>query len=195
MPDKQTLEYYSRQASQYQKRMAESEFPYAAKFAQQLNVGERVLDLGCGPGQHSAYFASQGLIVDAIDASEEMVALANSNEGVNASVSSFEAFTTTEKYNGIWANFSLLHADKRDMPTIIRKLREAANEGALFHLGMKAGKGTATDRLGRFYTYYTPDELETMIASAGFSTFKTELGSGKGMAGKDEPWVILWAKA
>src|SRR5277367_2838153 len=41
--------------------------------------GERILDLGCGPGQLTARIAESGATVTGIDRSEAMIALARGN--------------------------------------------------------------------------------------------------------------------
>lgn len=195
MPDKKTLEYYNNSATDYQRRMAKNEFPFAEEFGAQLQPGMCVLDFGCGPGHHAQYFASLGLDVEGMDASEEMVRLANLNQGVTARVASFSDLDEQDKYDGIWANFSLLHASRDEFLTILSKLKAASKSGGLLHLGMKTGTGTRVDHLGRYYTYYAPEELAEYLANSGFTSTRTEIGSGVGMAGKDEPWVVIWAQS
>lgn len=45
----------------------------ARSFVAMLPPHGRVLDLGCGPGQYSRYFASQGYDVEAVDNSPAMI--------------------------------------------------------------------------------------------------------------------------
>lgn len=52
-----------------------------------LAPGQRVLDVGCGPGRHSLTLARRGIAVTGVDASEEFIALARqsaSDEGLTA---------------------------------------------------------------------------------------------------------------
>jgi len=60
---------------------------------------------------------------------------------------------------------------------------------------MKLGTGEKRDALGRFYTYYTAQELKDILAQAGFTlTFQRE-GQEKGLAGDVEPFIMMTAHA
>ncbi len=60
---------------------------------------------------------------------------------------------------------------------------------------MKIGAGEARDTLGRFYTYYTEEELKERLAESGFTVTQTRRGNGEGLAGGVETFVILTAHA
>ncbi len=50
---------------------SEGESPFARETCEKhLHSGDRILDLGCGNGRDSLYFASQGLVVTGIDSAE-----------------------------------------------------------------------------------------------------------------------------
>jgi SAM-dependent methyltransferase len=194
MSDENTLKYYNSAALDYEATIAAQKTPALTEFSDQFAKGARILDLGCGPGHCAAVFASHGLIVDAIDASEEMIALAQKHQGVNAKVATFDDVEHTDEYDGIWANFSLLHLEKSALPDTLKRLNVASKTNALLHVGLKIGEGSRIDHLGRFYSYYSVDEIKYALSSAGFAPFHEQLGSGKGMSGLDEPWVIIWAR-
>jgi hypothetical protein len=60
---------------------------------------------------------------------------------------------------------------------------------------MKLGTGEKRDDLGRFYTYYTAQELKDILTQAGFTlTFERE-GQEKGLAGDVEPFIMMSAHA
>jgi trans-aconitate methyltransferase len=155
----------------------------------------RVLDFGCGPGNSAKMMQDTGLRVDAIDASSEMVKMANDKFGVNAKLGTFDTLTVKNYYHGIWANFSLLHADKADMPSHLKAIHAALKPSGHFHIGMKLGSGSQRDDLERMYTYYEEQELCDLMTAAGFSIIATRQGSVEGMAGGKEPFVIVTANA
>ncbi len=189
-----TVNFYNSSADEYQRKLGTADTPCLKEFADFLKPGQRVLDFGCGPGHCAAYFSSKGLSVDATDASAEMVKLAIA-KGVSAQVARFDETPTDVLYDAIWANFSLLHARKTEFPRHLNTLRSISKPDAVLHLGMKIGAGDRVDQLGRYYSYYQTDELKDLLSIAGFDVFFTHHGSGPGMAGLDEPWVILWARA
>jgi SAM-dependent methyltransferase len=55
-----------------------------------LEAGERVLDVGCGPGRHALALARRGLDVTGVDLSEDFVALARDAAGAEGLSARFE---------------------------------------------------------------------------------------------------------
>ena len=191
--DKTTLEVYGEKAAEYASMTDNTADPQLEVFIAALSKGAHVLDLGCGPGTASALMAKAGLNVDATDASAEMVALANARPDVTARIATFDDVAGTDMYDGIWANFSLLHAPRAAMPHHLAALRQALKPGGLFHIGMKTGTGEQRDTLGRLYAYYTTAELHGLLRDAGLTPFSSAKGSDKGLSGEMADWVTIAA--
>ena len=193
-PDKATLAAYAARLDEYVRLMdGQLDGPALAAFIGGLQGGAHVLDLGCGPGWAAERMAAAGLTVEATDASPEMVAVAARRKGVTARVATFDDIAGTDIYDGIWAHFSLLHAPRADMSRHLATLRRALKPGGLIHIGMKTGTGEHRDDLGRFYTYYTVDELHGLLTAAGFVPFSSRTGRDKGLAGRPEDWIEIAA--
>lgn len=165
--------------------------PRLADFMAALPAGGCVLDLGCGPGAAAEEMARAGFAVDAMDASPAMVALAEAREGVTAILGGFDDIAGQDVYDGVWANFSLLHAARADMPRHLAAIRRALRPGGAFHIAVKTGTGEKRDGLGRFYTYYTEDELTDLLEIAGFVPRARHTGCDKGLDGTDAPWIAV----
>ena len=192
--DTETLKVYGEMADDYAAMVSETnDDPALATFLSALPKGAHVLDLGCGPGNSAAHMARNGLSVDATDATPAMVEMAGQHPGVNAWVASFDDLTGSNLYDGIWANFSLLHAPRGDMPRYLGALRELLKTGGMFHIGMKTGTGEKRDALGRLYTYYTEAELNDLLNDAGFTPFSSITGREKGLDGEWADWVVITA--
>ena len=192
--DRETIDVYGARAQEYVQATdgAEND-PQLIAFIGGLPRGAQVLDLGCGPGIAAAEMARAGLIVDATDATPAMVDLAGRHAGVSARVATFDDLTGTDLYDGIWANFSLLHAPRADMPRHLAALRALLRPGGLFHIGMKTGTGEHRDDLGRHYTYYTKEELTGLLEAAGLTPFSSATGRDTGLDGKPADWVTIAA--
>jgi SAM-dependent methyltransferase len=193
--EEETLKVYSQKAADYESMTqgAVARDPLLASFIADLPAASHVLDLGCGPGLFAAAIARAGHNVTATDAVAQMVARAARHPGVTAILARFDDISGTDVYDGIWANFSLLHATRSDMPRHLAALSRCIKPGGLFHIALKAGTGCHRDALGRSYTYYTPEELGRLVAQAGFSvTFQT-LGRDKGLDGTYADWIALRA--
>jgi SAM-dependent methyltransferase len=195
MSDEETLKIYATQSENYAALTDDdlSSDPLLVEFIAALPRGGSALDLGCGPGTAAGVMANAGLSVHATDAVPEMIALAAQHPLVHAEVQTFDQITGTALYDGIWANFSLLHAQRSALPTILRALHTALKPNGYFHIGMKLGDTTARDSIGRQYTYVTEPELRALLGTAGFTITKKHTGSGKGLDGTYADWIALAA--
>jgi hypothetical protein len=137
--------------------------------------------------------ARAGFAVDATDASAEMALMANKAKDVTAWQATFDEIAGNAIYDGIWANFSLLHAPRANMPRHLTALRAALKPGGKFHIGMKLGTDQARDSIGRLYTYYTQEELTGLLTDAGLVVTDAVTGRGKGLDGTMADWVSLAA--
>ncbi|MEE4118777.1 MAG: class I SAM-dependent methyltransferase [Paracoccaceae bacterium] len=193
--DRETLALYDARAAEYADRAGTPE-PSArlCAFIAALPGGGRALDLGCGPGAAAAAMAAAGLEVDALDASAGMIALARERHGVAARLGTFEEVDTARAYHGVWANFSLLHAPRREMPGHLARLSDALAPGGLLHVGLKTGEGEKRDGLGRLYTYYTEAEMARLLQAARFTVVDREAGRERGFDGEEADWFVLWAR-
>ena len=192
MSDARTLDVYNSQAQEY------AELTHSAKpdrrlvdFIARLPSNARVLDLGCGPGQASQILAQAGCDTRAWDASIEMVRLAAKAPGVTAECKTFEALgdLNSDSFDGVWANFSLLHAPRSALPEYLRHIARVLMSGGIFVIAVKTGTGEKRDRLGRFYTYFSQNELQTLLEQAGFWVCRTDQGCDRGLEGTRSDWV------
>lgn len=192
MSDERTIGIYDKQADEYGEMTREmGEFSELQAFAVALPKDAHILDIGCGPGFYAAWLAQQGFTVDATDAAEAMVEMADAHPGVTAWQAQFADLDASAVYDGIWANFSLLHAKRADMPDLLARIHRALKPGGLFHIGMKLGEGEGPDRIGRFYAYYSEEELDALLAKAGFTPTQFNKGQGKGMDGSMARYITV----
>ena len=194
--DSRTIAAYDAKAADYADRFA-ADRPdrHLTAFIAALPEGARVLDLGCGPGTASAFLRAAGMSPDPVDAAPAMVALANDRHAIDARLASFDDIDAVAKYDGIWANFSLLHAPRADLPRHLAALHRALKPGGLFHIGMKTGAGEARDTLDRFYCYVGREELLGLLAAAGFTVISAFEGRETGLAGTDDPFIVVQVHA
>lgn len=197
MSDEQTIQVYNDRTDEYIAAGADLAVndPCLKSFIQVCPTGGRALDLGCGPGEAANLMAQAGLITDATDASSEMVAKAAQYPGVNTWQATFEQINGNHIYDGIWANFSLLHAPRADFPTHLSAIHTALKPNAVFFIALKLGTGQARDRLGRYYTYYTAEDLCSHLETAGFKVIDKVYGRGAGLDGSVSDWISVATRA
>ena len=196
MADQKTIETYNTKAADYVNMVSRDKPDRDLRaFIETVTDGGHVLDWGCGPGNTAAMLQNAGFVVDPTDASEKMVDMACNEFGVSAKLATFDDLALQDHYDGIWANFSLLHAPKTAMPQHLKAAHTALKSGGHFHIGMKLGTGEKRDKIDRMYTYYEETELKDLMKTAGFTIIASRLGEVIGMAGGTEPFVIITAHA
>lgn len=195
MADAETLAVYARRAQDYADRFSGSAAsPHLMAFMATLPPAARVLDLGCGPGRAARAMLDAGFEVDAWDASPAFARVAREANGVEVTIATFDDLSAEATYDGVYANFSLLHAPKAEMPGHLARIAGALKPGGVFHIGTKMGTGEKRDSIGRFYAYYSEEELTGLLDAAGFTVTYRKTGEEPGLDGTVAPWIILHAR-
>lgn len=194
MSDEETLAVYDAKVADYAKIVSASEPDDDLKrFLTLLPESACVLDLGCGPGHASAHMRAAGHRPDPIDASSKMVEFARETHKLDARMGTFDDIPKTAAYDGVWANFSLLHAPQHKVRDYIADCAAALKFQGHFHLGMKTGRGEERDKIGRRYAYFPERELTRYIMDAGMRVLNRRSGEEAGLSGEVAPYVILQA--
>ncbi|EBA13483.1 class I SAM-dependent DNA methyltransferase [Roseobacter sp. CCS2] len=195
MTDARTIATYDERAAEYAQIVTQDAPDESLQgFIDLIPKGGKVLDLGCGPGAASFHMQNAGLIPDPIDASEGMITIAREKYALNARVGRFDDVTEQEIYDGVWANFCLLHAPRDHLARYFAALFAATKPGGILHVGMKTGMGTGRDTINRLYTYVTVDELSVLFTGAGYTVTYVREGKEAGLAGTIDPFVIMRGK-
>ncbi|MEM9788149.1 MAG: class I SAM-dependent methyltransferase [Pseudomonadota bacterium] len=195
MPDPKTIATYNAKADEYIKLTGQDK-PDASlqAFIDLMPDGGHVLDLGCGPATASAHMRAVRLVPDPVDASQGMVDIANQTHDIGARLATFDDISGKDIYDGVWANFSLLHAPRDALPRHLIALHNALRPAGTLHIAMKTGTGAERDAIDRLYTYVTVAELHDLLAHAGFRVTHTHEGTERGMAGTIDPFVVMRAR-
>ncbi len=162
-----TIESYNKNAGELSKKFKKlmdlkKRYEFQ-RFVDLLN-GDKILDLGCGSGDHSVYFREIGLDVTAIDLSEEMIKLCK-EKGINAFVKDIENLDFEDNsFDGLWAVTSLLHIPKLKIKNVIENLGRILNEKGILYVCIKEGEGEdfVEDKFGdtsRFFVFWREDEF------------------------------------
>ena len=195
MVDAKTIATYDAKAGDYADLVASNGPDQQLQdFMSLLPTGGHVLDLGCGPAIASAHMRDAGFTAHPVDASAGMVALAGEKYGFDARHMTFDDLDDVAVYDGVWANFSLLHAAREMLPTHLAAIATALRTSGVFHIGMKTGTGSDRDKIDRMYTYVSVPELTGLLETAGFTVLGIDEGSEVGFAGTNDPWVVMRAR-
>ena len=155
-----TLDYYNRNAESYAEQTQGADVTdLYVDFEECLNPGARILDLGCGSGRDSRYFAKKGYNVTPVDGSPEMCRVAAEYTGLPVRCLRFADLDYYDEFDGIWACASLLHVPQNKLPTVMEKVERALKPDGVLYASFKYGEGEK--KVGeRHFSYYNEYDLD-----------------------------------
>ena len=177
--------------------MPESVRADLASLAQHLGPGARVLEIGSGGGRDARVMEELGLRVRRTDVTPAFVALLR-EQGFAADVLDplVDDLSAPEgPYDAVWANASLLHVARADLPTVLSRLAEVTRDGGALRASLKEGDGEGWSTHGsisrpRHFTYWRAAALSEVLARAGWD----DVAIRSGVPGsRGETWLEVSA--
>ncbi|MET0387894.1 MAG: class I SAM-dependent methyltransferase [Polyangiales bacterium] len=157
----------------------------------------RILDFGCGPGRDLAALQHMGEIPIGLDGCPEFVDMARAHSGCQVIEQNFlELELAPASFEGIFANASLFHVPRAELPRVLGVLFSAlVPDGTLFCSNPRAmsadGEGWSGDRYG---CYLTIESWSHVIARAGF-VLESQYLRPSGKPPSEQPWLaMVWRK-
>ena len=158
-----TLNYYNQNADSFIQGTVSVDFSQVQdKFLERLNVGDYILDFGCGSGRDTKYFLKKGMVVDAIDGSVNLCKLASEYTGIKVRNILFQELDEQEKYDGIWACASILHLSKEELSVVLDKMIAALKKNGIIYTSFKYGDFEG-ERNGGYFTVFTVESFKEFI--------------------------------
>jgi SAM-dependent methyltransferase len=126
-----------------------------------------ILDLGCGGGQTSAYFASQGHTAIGADLSQKMLDVCwrrglKSIVRLDLEVLPFRRNT----FDAIWAHTSLIHIPKRKLASALQALAQRLGSDGVLFVALKEGTGErylGEPGIERWFAGFQANEFEQYV--------------------------------
>jgi SAM-dependent methyltransferase len=154
-----------------------------------------ILDLGCGPGRDLAYFASLGHEAVGLDGSAEFVRMAREATGCEVLHQSFLSLSLPPgRFDGVFANASLFHVPRQELPRVLGELRASLREGGVLFGSNPHGPDVEGYRGERYGSYHSLETWRAIVTAAGF----VEVEHYYRPAGKpreEQPWLAtVWRR-
>ena len=161
-----TLSWYRDNAIQYAEETRNSLVLDALwEFLSRMKEGGTILDYGSGSGRDSAYFINKGFSVDSLDGSAEMKAQAERLFGIKVKLSSFLSLEEKDKYDGIWAQASILHLEEHDLRVALTLIERALKRDGVFYSSFRKGEEDGYEN-GRWYTNMTEGRFLSFLPAS-----------------------------
>lgn len=156
----------------------------------------RILDLGCGPGRDLAAFTALGHEAVGLDGAPEFVAMARRHSGCVVLQQDFLALALDPaSFDGIFANASLFHVPRQELPRVLGELREALRPDGVLFASNPHGQNQEGWNGQRYGSYLDPDTWCAAVTAAGFVELERYYRP-PGLPRTRQPWLAtVWRRA
>lgn len=167
------------------------------RFAEMIHAynlqDEIILDVGCGPGFDAALLRENYLKVIGVDLSFGMLQIGQRHFPVPLVLADMRCLPVTARIGGLWVSASLLHLDRGDSSLALQRFAHFLLPGGLLYLSLKLGSGDgwSQDLYGkpRYFSYWQPAEIDSLLKTAGFRIVDGWQGDGV-----EDQWLIRFAR-
>ncbi|MGC4111678.1 MAG: methyltransferase domain-containing protein [Nocardioides sp.] len=198
-----TIRAYDAHATAYRDVTAELPPTIASAIGRYVGLvppGGRVLEIGSGSGRDAVALERAGLSVRRTDITPAFVRMlreagheADQLDPLHDDL--LDPAAPSEQYDGVWADASLLHVDRDDLPVVLSRLAVVTKPGGGLFVSVKEGDGEQWSIHGnvtapRFFTFWRDEPLRSVLAAAGWRVHEVTRTTGR----DGEPWLEVLAR-
>lgn len=193
--------------SYYEKKLAPADATNFAKaMYTHMEKGKSLLELGCGNGRDSIFFAENGINVTAIDASDVVIAhlqKTNNKNNIWFVCDDFvkAALMKTSQYDYIYSRFTLHAIRAKQQEQLLENVFASLKKGGLFFIEARSvnddlyGKGEMIEKNAYFYNnhfrrFIELDVLCSELENCGFTVISSEEKTGFAECKSENPPII-----
>lgn len=195
MSSDDTLRFYNDNAADYAAE-ASGRFQrrQVLQFAEELECGARVLELGSGGGYDALSLIELGFDVTLVDGSAGLAREAEKRTGRLVRVLRFEELDYEGDFDAIWAAASLLHVRSDVLPEVMRRVARALVPSGLIFASFKEADQDWHDGRGRYFAAMSSDRLRSLAECAGFVVGTIERSKALSYDGRETTWLAMTAR-
>lgn len=179
--------------------------PFAQYVSTMVDPGKRLVDLGCGNGRDTLYFASLGLNVIGIDLSPTAIRMLNRQNVYNATFLCGDFIQhpnhTAECYDYAYSRFTIHAINPKQESMLLQAMYQAIKPGGKFFIEVRSvhdplyGKGQPVGRNAYFYDnhyrrFIVLSELVRTLERYGYRVEYATEKTGFAPYGNDDPPII-----
>jgi SAM-dependent methyltransferase len=155
----------------------------------------RILDFGCGPGRDLAKFRALGHNPIGVEGSPALAAMAREHSGCEVWEQNFLALDLPAEYfDGIFANASLFHVPRRELPRVLGELRAALRPGGVLFSSNPRGNNEEGWANGRYGVWHDLPSWRAFLEAAAFQELE-HYYRPSGRPIEQQPWLAsVWRK-
>jgi len=163
---------YSNAPQDYVKRYSDHLLDRPLKFAKQLPIPSRILDIGCGPGRDLRVFTECGHHPVGLELNPDFVQLASEHGDVTlGDIREVDSLFSPSSFDAIWAQASLVHLSRDEIVHVLKALNHLLAPDGHFYacvsaIGETGWREEADGR--RWYTAWPGHAFAEEVENAGF---------------------------
>lgn len=208
-PKERTLKFYDNNAQAFIEQTFHLEMqslyePFIASLSARTHIQPCILDIGCGSGRDSLYFAKLGLGVTAIDGCSAFIDSAKQSSSQKPAYQaniSWQYCTFGElrqknwqkQFMGIWACASLLHMPYAELPVLIDNLIDMLTDDGVFYASFKYGNSERVANK-RFFCDMNEERWQAIKQKSHHDFSDTVWLTEDQRVDKDEMWFNILIK-
>ena len=154
-----------------------------------------ILDFGCGPGRDLKAFTELGHIAVGLEGSDRFAAMAREHSGCKVLHQDFlKLDLPAAAFDGVFANASLFHIPRQELPRVLRELYAALKPGGVLFASNPHGDNSEGWNRGRYGVYHDLESWRSFMLTAGFAEL-THYYRPPGLPREQQPWLAsVWRK-
>jgi SAM-dependent methyltransferase len=155
----------------------------------------RILDLGCGPGRDLAAFRALGHEPIGLEGSPPLAAMARRHSGCDVWEQDFLALKLpSSHFDGIFANASLFHVPRQELPRVLSELRAALKPDGVLFASNPRGNNEEGWVGGRYGAYHDIESWRGFLRAAAFAELE-HYYRPPGLPLERRPWLAsVWRR-
>jgi SAM-dependent methyltransferase len=156
----------------------------------------QLLDFGCGPGRDLLDFTRRGHCVVGLEGAAALAQMARDYSGCEVWQQDFLRLDLPEaRFDGIFANASLFHIPRLELPRILHQLHATLKPGGVLFSSNPRGENQESLTGDRYGAYYDLETWRGYLNSAGFEELEHYYRPA-GLPLEQQPWLAsVWRRA
>ena len=193
-----TLEHYNARAAEYWRGTREHDVKQNIEALLRHIRGTPplcILDFGCGPGRDLIAFRALGHEPIGLEGSARFAAMAREHSGCEVWEQDFLSLKLpASRFDGIFANASLFHVPRQELPRVLGELRAALKPDGVLFTSNPRGNNEEGWNYGRYGVFHDLEAWRAFLKTAAFAEVEYYYRP-TGLPVEQQPWLAsVWRK-